>query len=835
MKQLNKKPKPLDESFSRNVSLFSRARFYMFNDFSESEMAEAIRNDNLTFTKPMDADEVERIIKSAASYDNDDYSNDYSNYPKENKKEVDLKDIKTKKVFVENYIYTTEYGNPVFKKTRYNIVNEETGEVIKKITPFSDMINNTNNLNKLNKAQKSLFYNLVGIRKLKDENPDEPLYIVEGEKDANTLIKHGLTATCLKSPGESINEYYLTELFGIKTIYILPDKDKAGYIHALKFYEGVKDRVKDIRILAWNEELISEDPKSEKFAKWDITDQVEAEGYTSEELLEFIENNSVKEFPHKYLDLIDNRISDLTTKEITKELKIKGLQWKSENQGNKGIPARVVAQILKETCYFILLGYKSDRAPLAVYDTEIGIYTTSKRHINMLIQSVEEVSINKQKEIYNQLILALYREDQFKQPFSDKDYSIFKNGVYNHNTKKLEDFSPRKVFLSSITTDYKPNAKEPEFDGWSFSEWMNQITKGDYKKSLQIWQLFGTVIRPNYNNKTAFFIYDEKNNTGKSTFLRLLLNLVGEENASALDLAQMEERFAPSTAENKALIIGDDNDRRYNIAKSNNFKRMVAGEYMNVEPKGKDGYQTRFNTTIVQSMNGLPNFGTVDKGLLSRILIIRFDYQFKIDEKNTNVKDQYIYNQELLEYIAYKAIDVDIDNIVRTKENEELLYQLETSSDPVKAFYNEVVVRIIRKSKQVPPTILFKIYINWTEFVLRRKDSLDQKAFTTRIKEFFEDDGWVYKNSRLSDDTCMEELIDGWLEVREYDVDTAAAPATDKNNLNMFEQTYLKRIREHKQEKCFIGDPLVFKKLEEEEERLLDLQSGNIEKENNIF
>lgn len=835
MKQLNKKSKPLDESFSRNVSLFSRARFYMFNDFSESEMAEAIRNDNLTFTKPMDADEVERIIKSAASYDNDDYSNDYSNYPKENKKEVDLKDIKTKKVFVENYIYTTEYGNPVFKKTRYNIVNEETGEVIKKITPFSDMINNTNNLNKLNKAQKSLFYNLVGIRKLKDENPDEPLYIVEGEKDANTLIKHGLTATCLKSPGESINEYYLTELFGIKTIYILPDKDKAGYIHALKFYEGVKDRVKDIRILAWNEELISEDPKSEKFAKWDITDQVEAEGYTSEELLEFIENNSVKEFPHKYLDLIDNRISDLTTKEITKELKIKGLQWKSENQGNKGIPARVVAQILKETCYFILLGYKSDRAPLAVYDTEIGIYTTSKRHINMLIQSVEEVSINKQKEIYNQLILALYREDQFKQPFSDKDYSIFKNGVYNHNTKKLEDFSPRKVFLSSITTDYKPNAKEPEFDGWSFSEWMNQITKGDYKKSLQIWQLFGTVIRPNYNNKTAFFIYDEKNNTGKSTFLRLLLNLVGEENASALDLAQMEERFAPSTAENKALIIGDDNDRRYNIAKSNNFKRMVAGEYMNVEPKGKDGYQTRFNTTIVQSMNGLPNFGTVDKGLLSRILIIRFDYQFKIDEKNTNVKDQYIYNQELLEYIAYKAIDVDIDNIVRTKENEELLYQLETSSDPVKAFYNEVVVRIIRKSKQVPPTILFKIYINWTEFVLRRKDSLDQKAFTTRIKEFFEDDGWVYKNSRLSDDTCMEELIDGWLEVREYDVDTAAAPATDKNNLNMFEQTYLKRIREHKQEKCFIGDPLVFKKLEEEEERLLDLQSGNIEKENNIF
>ena len=131
--------------------------------------------------------------------------------------------------------------------------------------------------------------------------------------------------------------------------------------------------------------------------------------------------------------------------------------------------------------------------------------------------------------------------------------------------------------------------------------------------------------------------------------------------------------------------------------------------------------------------------------------------------------------------------------------------------------------------------ILFKIFNNWTEFVLRKNITLDQKAFTTRIKEFFEDDGWTYKNSRLSDDVCMEELIDGWLEVREYDVDTAAAPATEKNNLKLFEQSYLRKIRERKQEKCFIGDPLIFKKREEEEERRLDLEYGNTKDENSIF
>lgn len=847
----------LDES-NRNNTLYSRACSYKARGMNDYEMEEAIRRDNKqNFVEPLPESELKGLIKSASKMEQgvpyrSNYNKKSSKAPdiesvfnnvveineglsfseNEEKKTKPKKDSEKEWIPVKDYIYTDENGLPIFKKKRYKIIDKETGEV-SKATPFEDLINKRKNLDELTDEQKATLYNRVGIEEAKKEG--KAIYITEGEKDADTLIAAGLIATCLKSPSEKIKDYHLKQLEGVKEAYILPDKDKPGIINAFNLHQAIKSTVKDIKVLVWNDEDIKADPESKEFAKWDITDQKEACNYTNEELLEFIENNSFKEFPHKYLDLIDNRISDLTTKEITKELKIKGLQWKSENKDNKGIPARAIARILRETCYFILLGYKSDRAPLAVYDTESGIYITSKRHMNMLIQAVEEVTINKQKEVYNQLITELYKENQFKQPFSDKDYSLFKNGVYNHKTRKLESFTPRKVFLSRINTNHNPNAEEPVFDDWSFSEWMDQITKGDYKKSLQIWQLFGTVIRPNYNNKTSFFIYDEKNNTGKSTFLRLLLNLVGEENTSALDLSQMEERFAPSTAENKALIIGDDNDRQYNIAKSNNFKRMVAGEYMNVEQKGKDGYQTKFNTTIVQSMNGLPDFKTVDKGLLSRIVIIRFDYQFSIDEKNTNVKDKYIENEQLLEYIAYKAIDVDIDNIVRTRENEELLHQLETSSNPVKAFYNEVVTKIIRKSRQVPPLILFKIFNNWTEFVLRKNITLDQKAFTTRIKEFFEDDGWTYKNSRLSDDVCMEELIDGWLEVREYDVDTAAAPATEKNNLKLFEQSYLRKIRERKQEKCFIGDPLIFKKREEEEERRLDLEYENTKDENSIF
>lgn len=802
----------LDET-RRNDSLYRLACSLQARGASDSEIEKIIREENNFFAKPVLESEIKTIIKSALK---NEKGIPYKTYR-------DLNTVKEKTSpddldweYVEDYIYTNETCEPIFKKTRFKITNLKTGE-ISKATPFKDLINKDPNgnpiksLDYLTPEQKATLYNRKGIKKAREEN--KPLYITEGEKDANTLIKNGLIATCLKSPGEKINKYHLEQLKNIKTIYILPDKDKPGFHKALNLFNSLNKVIDNVYILNWNDSDISESENinSPKFNNWDITDQVEYKKYSAEELLKFINENSVNFFPDKYLDVIDGRPFDITINEIIQLLTTKGFNWKEIHKPTEKtdisemkIPPREIAKILMETCYFSLIGKRSETAPIAVFDTEKGIYTTSKRHINMLIQGVEECSTHKQKEIYNQIILILHRHDEYKEPFNDKDYSIFKNGIYNHKTLKLEPFTPRKVFLSRINVNFNPNAKEPYFEDWSFSRWLDEISDGDLDKYKLIWQIFGTVIRPNFNNKTAFFVYDDKSNTGKSTFLRLLMNLVGEENTSALDLAQIEDRFYPATAEGKSLIIGDDNDRRLYLDKSNNFKRIVSGEYINVEKKGQDGYQTKYNTTIVQSMNGIPKFGTIDQGLLKRIVIIKFAKQYTGKNINLNVKDKYIYNEELLEFIAYIAINTKIGQIVQTKENKELLAELELISDPIKAFYNEIVCQELQ-SDLLPSLFLYKLYIDWCKYTQGIKTKLSQRSFTSRLKEFMEEnDCWSYKNARLSKDFNINKDFEIWRDIRQNSIDELSSKVNPNNNLDVFKNKYLDQINKSKQQKCFV-------------------------------
>ena len=84
--------------------------------------------------------------------------------------------------------------------------------------------------------------------------PDKPIYITEGEKDADNVIDLGdIEATCApegagKWPPE-MNRWFE----GRKTIYILQDNDDAGRRHALKVAQALAPIVGEVRIVTFPE------------------------------------------------------------------------------------------------------------------------------------------------------------------------------------------------------------------------------------------------------------------------------------------------------------------------------------------------------------------------------------------------------------------------------------------------------------------------------------------------------------------------------------------------------------------------------------------------------
>ncbi|MGQ0452340.1 thymidine phosphorylase, partial [Bacillus sp. SS-TM] len=89
------------------------------------------------------------------------------------------------------------------------------------------------------------------------------------------------------------------------------------------------------------------------------------------------------------------------------------------------------------------------------------------------------------------------------------------------------------------------------------------------------------------NEFAATFILTGNGSNGKSSYLKIIRQLVGEENASSLDLNELDQRFKTAELFGKLANIGDDIGKGY-IKESSVFKKLSTGETLNVERKGKD-------------------------------------------------------------------------------------------------------------------------------------------------------------------------------------------------------------------------------------------------------
>lgn len=129
--------------------------------------------------------------------------------------------------------------------------------------------------------------------------PDEPVFVVEGEKDADRLLDLGLLATTSPMGAGKWKEEYATFLADRGTIYVIPDNDSPGEKHA----KDVADTLPQAKIVRLPAIPI----------KGDVSDWLDAGG-TSAGLLKLAEQPN--ENGHKKSRLLLRRGGDLLAKEF---------------------------------------------------------------------------------------------------------------------------------------------------------------------------------------------------------------------------------------------------------------------------------------------------------------------------------------------------------------------------------------------------------------------------------------------------------------------------------------------------------------------------------------
>lgn len=174
--------------------------------------------------------------------------------------------VQEKPRVVAEYIYRKEDGTPAFKVIRY--------EPKKFVQARYD---NGNWVFKMAGAEYVL-YNLPNVIK------SDEVYFVEGEKDADNLNKLGLVATTSVGGASGYKkraDIYVNYLKN-KTVYIIPDNDKAGYSYAEDVKKSLEGIAKEIKVLKLVDEVKDLKEKS------DISDVLQQ--YGKEKTLEILEN-----------------------------------------------------------------------------------------------------------------------------------------------------------------------------------------------------------------------------------------------------------------------------------------------------------------------------------------------------------------------------------------------------------------------------------------------------------------------------------------------------------------------------------------------------------------
>ena len=321
---------------------------------------------------------------------------------------------------------------------------------------------------------------------------------------------------------------------------------------------------------------------------------------------------------------------------------------------------------------------------LHIYDN--GIYTNDILAVKKAMSKmIPGLTIRQKREVMDHI------ETMVDTVEVNQWYKALKNGLWDIKNRKLIDFNPSVVCTNRIPIKYNPNADTKEIDRiiGSFVKYR------EFDKRL-IYEMIGSIFYPNKNQIAKAFMIIGNMSNGKSVFFRLLENLLGKDNRSTLDLKALGNRFSTILLKGKIVNLGDDISGKF-IIETDIFKKLVTGESMNVEEKGKQGIDTSFSITLIFTANKVPGIDDPTGAILRRLIFIKFDNDFSVGspERDEKIFDK-IMNENNLEALLYLSLNALGDLIDRgyIEEDEKMkksLLEYDMENNTIKAFYHETM------------------------------------------------------------------------------------------------------------------------------------------------
>ena len=210
-------------------------------------------------------------------------------------------------------------------------------------------------------------------------------------------------------------------------------------------------------------------------------------------------------------------------------------------------------------------------------------------------------------------------------------YIAFKNGVLDVETMELLTFSRELRIPNVIPHDWNPGARSDVLD-----KTIMRIACGNPYIEHNLFEFIGLcMMRDSKYGYSAILLGKQGDNAsnGKSTYIKLIGNILGRDNYSALDLGMIAKRFQALQVMGKLANLGDDIGNEF--VKGNDLavvKKIITGEDVYTDVKGTKGLTFKPYCTMVFSANEFPKLGDDSEGVMRRLFPIRFNAKFSPED-----------------------------------------------------------------------------------------------------------------------------------------------------------------------------------------------------------
>ena len=317
-----------------------------------------------------------------------------------------------------------------------------------------------------------------------------------------------------------------------------------------------------------------------------------------------------------------------------------------------------------------------------------GIYESGDEQIEAaMIEHIPNLSRSKRQEVLAYLSLLVSKESGV----ADANLIAFKNGVLNLADGTFNDFSPEYIITNKIPHNYRPDAQSDLLDNV-----MSKLACHDESVLKLLYQSVGYCFYRRNELRKSFFLLGEKRN-GKSTFLDMVDNMLGEENVANLDLCEIGHEFKTAELYGKLANIGDDINDEW-VSNTAVFKKVVSGSVITVAKKGKDPFKLSSYAKFFFSANALPRLGRGkdSAAVLDRLVIIPFDAKFSKTDPDYDPFIKYkLRGEDVMEALIAKAVPALVE-VIGNQEFEHCskvddnLAKFEKSNNPILEFYDEL-------------------------------------------------------------------------------------------------------------------------------------------------